>query len=198
MKKADLFKTYKKHLAWMEELVTEYGKEKSIAIEQAYGYTLGITACNERYYDEITSIWNEWRDNMIWNVEQGTKQEEQEEQEEQETETEQETEQETKQEEKEENEMKIIVSWEKVRQMCINEQYYTCGDNAEYSNMFDMCEKATTVTDVKAIASDIFNHSDMEEMEMKISSYGVNADQMILIIAENIINDCSYISLGIF
>jgi hypothetical protein len=65
MKKADLFKMYKRHLDWMKKL-TEEGKDKRIAIEQAYGYTLGITACNEKYFDEITAMWEEWRSKMIF------------------------------------------------------------------------------------------------------------------------------------
>ena len=92
--------------------------------------------------------------------------------------------------------MKILVDDMKVRQMCINENYYTCGNNEEYSHMlFDMCSEAHTVEEVKAIAEDIAAHSDVEE---KMNSYGVTEEQMILIITENIINECSYISIGIF
>jgi len=92
--------------------------------------------------------------------------------------------------------MKILVNDMKVRQMCINDNYYTRGDNEEYSHMlFEMCEQAHDIDGVKEIAKDIASHSNIEE---KMNSYGVDEEQLIMIITENIINECSYISLEIF
>ena len=223
MKKADVIKTIKNNLEKMKEYVECYDFDKARAIDQAYGFLQGVemvTNC-DKYFDELTEIWSEWQRLMMWEVTQGTKepewkkrireekeareaaQEEEtaetiEEETEEETTTEETQEETTEENESQEgeNKMQILVNDMKVRQMCIDENYYTCGDNTAYSHMlFEMCSEAHTVAEVKAIAEDIAAHSDLET---KMDSYGVNEDQMILIIAENIINECSYISLGIF
>lgn len=92
--------------------------------------------------------------------------------------------------------MKIMVMWDKVRALCIKENYYTCGDNKAYENMlFTLCENTETVDNVMKIAADIAEHSDAERL---IDVYGIDAEQISGMIAEQIINECSYISLGIF
>jgi len=52
---------------------------------------------------------------------------------------------------------------DKIRAHCIEHGYYTCGNNREYSHMFDMADVATTDEDIIAVAKDIWNHSDMQE-----------------------------------
>lgn len=52
---------------------------------------------------------------------------------------------------------------DKIRAHCIEHEYYTCGNNREYSHMFDMCDTAETDEDIIAVAKDIWNHSDMDE-----------------------------------
>lgn len=57
---------------------------------------------------------------------------------------------------------------EDVRQVCIENGFYTCGNNEEYENMFDMVDKYNYCCDTQNkrdkmlynIASDIYNHSD--------------------------------------
>lgn len=59
---------------------------------------------------------------------------------------------------------------EDVRGVCIDHNYYTCGDNREYSEMFSMLNRETRVTHsnitghtLQRIAEDIKDHSDTEE-----------------------------------
>lgn len=59
---------------------------------------------------------------------------------------------------------------EDVRLVCIDHNYYTCGDNEEYDNMFSMLKGETQVTHsnitghrLQKIAEDIKDHSDTEE-----------------------------------
>lgn len=184
---------YRNYLEGMTSFVTEYGKDKRIAIDQAYGYTMGVTACNERYYDELTEIWEAWRHEMIWNVVQGTEEAAApEEIEAEETETQEETEAAEEAQQKGQKTMKVIVMTDKVRGLCIKENYYTRGNNDEYSNMFDLCRAAETVEDVKAIAKDIAAHSNIERI---MNAYGVTEAEALRYITENILNECSYISL---
>lgn len=92
--------------------------------------------------------------------------------------------------------MKIMVRWDEVRQLCIKENYYTRGNNAEYDYMLlTLCNDTETVDDVMKIAADIAEHSDTDKL---IYTYGIDEEQIAGMIAEQIINECSYISLGIF
>ena len=70
MRHAEMIKTYKAHLKFMEEMHIRNPETfpKSRAIEQAYGYTLATSAFNEKYFDEITEIWQEWHAHMLWQV----------------------------------------------------------------------------------------------------------------------------------
>ena len=59
-----------------------------------------------------------------------------------------------------------------VRQFCINNQYYTCGDCRAYSNMFDMFyAKNVTPTLLRKVAQDIKDHSDTEDTADDIAYY---------------------------
>lgn len=79
----------------------------------------------------------------------------------------------------------------KVRQMCIDEQFYTRGTNKEYENLlFNLCEKTDlSLDDIEKIARDILDHSDLEDKEME---YGVGYDDLLLNLMGNLINDCCY------
>lgn len=61
----------------------------------------------------------------------------------------------------------------KIRQHCIEHNYYTCGNNREYSHMFDMADVATTDEEIIAVGRDIWNHSDMKDF---LASGGTFAD----------------------
>lgn len=59
------------------------------------------------------------------------------------------------------------INREKVRHWCIQNNYYTCGNNSEYSKMLDMCDdydkQEASDELIINIAQNIWNHSDMDE-----------------------------------
>lgn len=58
------------------------------------------------------------------------------------------------------------LSQSKVRQMCIDNNFYTCGDNASYMRMFSLCDLFNKgEVQLSIIAGDIFAHSDGAEFE---------------------------------
>ena len=59
---------------------------------------------------------------------------------------------------------------DKVRQMCINYDYYTCGDCRAYENMFNMFmnEKDVTPELLMKVAEDIKLHSDTYDSVQEI------------------------------
>lgn len=56
-------------------------------------------------------------------------------------------------------EFSMYLSSSDVRQLCIEEQYYTRGDNYAYQAMFDMCGVIQNEKQVMKIAQDIKDHS---------------------------------------
>lgn len=79
----------------------------------------------------------------------------------------------------------------KVRRMCINEDFYTCGTNEDYGNLlFNLCDKENvTLADIEEIAADILVHS---VWERKAESYGCDYDELLANVMGNLINDCCY------
>lgn len=60
------------------------------------------------------------------------------------------------------------INRDKVRQYCIENNYYTCGDCEEYEQMLDKCSNydssnCATDEEILDIARDIWEHSDMDE-----------------------------------
>lgn len=54
---------------------------------------------------------------------------------------------------------------ERVRQLCIDEDFYTCGNNAEYSEMLDFVDThEPTKGNVIVVANNIFCHSNIEDL----------------------------------
>lgn len=54
-----------------------------------------------------------------------------------------------------------ILGMNKLRTLCIEKNWYTLGDNEEYSNLLTMAKKkGITTEDIAEMATDIFNHSD--------------------------------------
>ena len=52
----------------------------------------------------------------------------------------------------------------RVRQACIKHDFYTCGDDDDYSAMLDQVrDLRPTTANIYLIAKDIFDHSDTEE-----------------------------------
>lgn len=56
--------------------------------------------------------------------------------------------------------------WDDVRQVCIQNQYYTRGTNEEYLDLFNIIRSFSTVDDTQLfiVAQDIYNHSDVERI----------------------------------
>ena len=90
--------------------------------------------------------------------------------------------------------IRFIVMWSKVRSLCIRENYYTKGNNKEYEYLlFTLCDKGTTLNDILKIATDIYNHSEKEILDKKYKE--CNKDT-VKVIAEYIINECSYVTIN--
>ena len=53
---------------------------------------------------------------------------------------------------------------DKVRKFCIDNNLYTCGNNAEYEQMFHLCGLAIKDRQFVAIAKNIYNHSDIDRL----------------------------------
>lgn len=60
-----------------------------------------------------------------------------------------------------------VLTADDVRQVCINHNYYTRGDNDAYQNMFDNCGYVN-VESLEYIAKDIKDHSDTEDSVLEI------------------------------
>ena len=56
--------------------------------------------------------------------------------------------------------------WDDVRHVCIQNDYYTCGDVKSYERLLDYVRTLDNVTEENLfhIALDIFNHSDIERI----------------------------------
>lgn len=84
-----------------------------------------------------------------------------------------------------------IIDTEKVRAMCIRNNYYTSGTNEDYQKMFQKCGLNFGVL---AIASDIFEHSDKEKL---VQESGCSKKEVLENICFELINDCSYTCVSI-
>lgn len=79
------------------------------------------------------------------------------------------------------------IDTDKLRSMCIKNNWYTAGTNEDYSNMFKMCEKGNITTNqLFKIAKDIYEHTNVDRAEQGCSSeYSDN---------ENILNMMIYVN----
>lgn len=80
---------------------------------------------------------------------------------------------------------------DKVREMCINNDYYARGTNEAYYNMFCMCENSCNVLE---IAKDILEHSDKEKLMYRSGS---TEKEVLENICYGLINDCSFVCVEI-
>lgn len=61
------------------------------------------------------------------------------------------------------------LSASKLRSLCIKNEWYTCGDNEEYSRLFDRltdccgCPEHMTTEKLVEVAEDIWDHSDITD-----------------------------------
>lgn len=80
----------------------------------------------------------------------------------------------------------------KLRNMCINNNWYTTGTTSDYSNMFKMCQRDNiTVNQLYKIAKDIYDHTNINTAKQGCSSdYSDNENILNMMIY---VNDCSYV-----
>lgn len=85
-----------------------------------------------------------------------------------------------------------VIRHNKVRQMCIELNLYTKGDNASYKHMlYVLCvRKNADIDHYEDIVKDILDHSDWQKVAEK---YGEDYNGLMEILMSKIINDCSYI-----
>lgn len=73
----------------------------------------------------------------------------------------------------------------KVREMCIRNGYYTCGDTVAYDKMFTLILPEMPMELVQAVAKDIFDHSSEEYK----AEFGSEAEGVCAIM-EQLLNEC--------
>lgn len=87
----------------------------------------------------------------------------------------------------------FMIDGSDIRRKCVDHNFYTCGDNEDYTKMFNAVElanevnerKGLTVDDIYIIAQDIAQHSDNEVLEER---YGIDTDDQV----RGIVNDLIY------
>lgn len=52
---------------------------------------------------------------------------------------------------------------DELRRLCINKDWYTCGDIKGYDNLFNMLHEDMDDTEIIGICIDIYDHSDVEQ-----------------------------------
>lgn len=60
---------------------------------------------------------------------------------------------------------------DELRRLCINKDWYTCGDIKAYDNLFNMLHEDMDDTEIIGICIDIYDHSDVERFSKE---YGVS------------------------
>lgn len=82
---------------------------------------------------------------------------------------------------------------DKVRSLCIKNDYYTKGTCEEYAAMFDLCRTVNPSTnDFEVIATDIMEHSNVQDW---CERSGMPPKGMIECIMFELINDCTITSI---
>ena len=84
------------------------------------------------------------------------------------------------------------MTMDKVRSMCIEQNYCTECDNEQYDELLSLCKKVKTLDDVLPIAEQIMQYSDTERL---MSESGCNETELLENICFNLINDCIYITV---
>lgn len=82
--------------------------------------------------------------------------------------------------------LKRTISMDKVRSICIANEYYTCGDTQDYSRMLNtVSDGEFTDSVLKQVAMDIYNHSDIEKF---MGLYGCSEIDVLESIVFNLVN----------
>ena len=82
------------------------------------------------------------------------------------------------------------IDTDKVRALCIRNDYYTRGTCEEYDRMFATCRFG----EVLLVASDILEHTDCEKL---MNMCGASRTEVLENICFEIINDCTYTCVSI-
>ena len=64
---------------------------------------------------------------------------------------------------------------DELRRLCINKDWYTCGDIEAYDNLFDMLHEDMDDAEIVGICIDIYGHTDVEEIA---SNDGVSYEEV--------------------
>lgn len=78
----------------------------------------------------------------------------------------------------------------KVRQLCIQDNLYTEGNNEEYSHLLNtLCKDDVdqTLDSLGVIAEDIIKHSDLENL---LNRFGCDEEELLQSILWELINEC--------
>ena len=87
-----------------------------------------------------------------------------------------------------------LILKDKVREMCMEFDLYTYGDNEEYLYMLnELCNQSSPILeDYERIAENILSHSNIEQLKGK---YGIDYDELLESIMNRLVNDCSYLKI---
>ena len=64
---------------------------------------------------------------------------------------------------------------DELRLLCINKDWYTCGDIKAYDNLFNMLHEDMDDTEIIGICIDIYDHTDVERFSKE---YGVSYEDV--------------------
>lgn len=64
---------------------------------------------------------------------------------------------------------------DELRRLCINKEWYTCGDIKAYDALFDKLHKDMEDTEIIGICIDIYDHSNIERFSQE---YGVSYEEV--------------------
>ena len=78
---------------------------------------------------------------------------------------------------------------EKVRALCIKQNYCTNCNNYQYGNLLGMCQAAVNDNDVLRIAEQIMEYSDTETLMKQACC---TKTELLTAICYNLLNDCTY------
>ena len=80
---------------------------------------------------------------------------------------------------------------DRLRNMCIDNNWYTTGNANDYSKMFEMCKKDNITTNqLYKIAKDIYEHTDLNRAKCCADEYSHSENILNMMIY---INDCTYV-----
>ncbi|NBI86918.1 hypothetical protein D3Z47_12165 [Lachnospiraceae bacterium] len=84
------------------------------------------------------------------------------------------------------------IDTDKLRNMCINNNWYTAGNTADYNKMFKMCQKDNISTNqLFKITKDIYEHTNVEKARQGCNNeYSDNENILNMMIY---VNDCTYV-----